>query len=189
MDTFLSKSKIRPCPRLHIKIYISIIYFKPKDLTPIILTAAPSFWGLTLAANSLDCKLLSDVALFSVGAFSMRSFGCIINDIWDSDIDSKVFIFYFVQGCLKKKIDKPWNQNLYIFIQIFQNSNLFFWKSTINFAHDIILARSYFFLKYSMNLWNFFLKLSLAARNLFVFWSPRLCVKSLMTLIQIFRSI
>ena len=72
-------------------------------MTPIILTAAPSFWGLTLAANSLDYKLLSDVALFSVGAFSMRSFGCIINDIWDSDIDSKVFIFYFVQGCQKKK--------------------------------------------------------------------------------------
>jgi len=61
-----------------------------KNLTPIILTAAPSFWGLTLAANFLDYKLLSDVALFSVGAFSMRSFGCIINDIWDSDIDSKV---------------------------------------------------------------------------------------------------
>ena len=75
-------------------------------MTPIILTAAPSFWGLTLAANSLDYKLLSDVALFSVGAFSMRSFGCIINDIWDSDIDSKVFIFYFVQGS-QKKIDKP----------------------------------------------------------------------------------
>ena len=37
--------------------------------------------------NLPDIKLL---CLFGAGAFFMRGAGCIINDLWDKDFDSKV---------------------------------------------------------------------------------------------------
>lgn len=33
---------------------------------------------------------IKDIVLFSLGAFIMRSAGCVINDIWDKDFDAKV---------------------------------------------------------------------------------------------------
>lgn len=56
----------------------------------------PSAWSLALASTSVfpDAYL---VVLFGFGAWSMRASGCIINDLWDKDLDRKVN--YFV--CLK----------------------------------------------------------------------------------------
>lgn len=51
----------------------------------------PCWWSVALAARAWSA--LPDVtllALFAVGAFAMRSAGCIYNDIIDRDIDAKV---------------------------------------------------------------------------------------------------
>jgi 4-hydroxybenzoate polyprenyltransferase len=77
--------------------------FAPADLKPWLrliradrpigfwLLLWPCWWSVALAARSLedfpDPVLL---LLFAVGAFSMRSAGCIYNDILDRDIDAKV---------------------------------------------------------------------------------------------------
>lgn len=48
----------------------------------------PALWGLCLASNGLpSLKLL---LIFSLGAFLMRSAGCVINDFADRKIDGKV---------------------------------------------------------------------------------------------------
>uniref|UniRef100_A0A0G4HYM9 4-hydroxybenzoate polyprenyltransferase, mitochondrial n=1 Tax=Chromera velia CCMP2878 TaxID=1169474 RepID=A0A0G4HYM9_9ALVE len=50
----------------------------------------PSFWGLTVPCppGALPDPLL--VGTFAAGALVMRSAGCIINDLWDKDLDAKV---------------------------------------------------------------------------------------------------
>ena len=55
----------------------------------------PCWWAVALATSCTTCgfSALSTVklmALFAIGAFAMRSAGCIINDIWDRDIDAQV---------------------------------------------------------------------------------------------------
>lgn len=49
----------------------------------------PCFWSLSMASypHFPDIRLLG---LFGAGAWLMRSAGCIINDLWDRDIDKKV---------------------------------------------------------------------------------------------------
>ena len=56
----------------------------------------PCWWSIALAEAQVadntglatpDLRLLF---LFAVGAFVMRSAGCVINDIWDREIDAKV---------------------------------------------------------------------------------------------------
>jgi 4-hydroxybenzoate polyprenyltransferase len=66
------------------------------------LLLLPSWWGILLAAPSPFAPLttgsfsdhavhaLSLMALFAIGAIIMRGAGCIINDLWDRDIDQKV---------------------------------------------------------------------------------------------------
>ncbi|MBS1103058.1 4-hydroxybenzoate octaprenyltransferase [Gluconobacter sp. Dm-62] len=50
----------------------------------------PGVWGLFLAPNaSLQTRLI-DTVLFAFGSLVMRSAGCVVNDIWDRDIDAKV---------------------------------------------------------------------------------------------------
>lgn len=59
---------------------------------PIWLSYWPSAWGLLGAASYLN-QTMPDfylLGLFALGALTMRSAGCIINDIWDRKIDSKV---------------------------------------------------------------------------------------------------
>ncbi|MBF0889932.1 4-hydroxybenzoate octaprenyltransferase [Gluconobacter sp. LMG 1744] len=54
------------------------------------LLLLPSVWGLFLAPGaSLQTRLI-DTALFAFGSLVMRSAGCVVNDIWDRDIDAKV---------------------------------------------------------------------------------------------------
>ncbi len=53
----------------------------------------PSAWGLVLAASTEPIPmpaLISLLALFFIGAVIMRGSGCIINDLWDKDLDARV---------------------------------------------------------------------------------------------------
>jgi len=54
------------------------------------LVLLPGWWGLALAAapGALPDPLL--LALFGIGAFTMRGAGCTVNDMWDRDFDGKV---------------------------------------------------------------------------------------------------
>ncbi len=48
----------------------------------------PCWWGVGLAASGLpDLRLM---LLFALGAVVMRSAGCIVNDLWDKDLDRQV---------------------------------------------------------------------------------------------------
>ena len=47
----------------------------------------PCWWGMALAAPWPDPWLL---ALFALGAVSMRGAGCVINDLYDRDLDARV---------------------------------------------------------------------------------------------------
>jgi len=53
------------------------------------LLLLPSWWVILNEVNSLilSFKLIS---LFTIGSILMRGAGCIINDLWDKDIDSQV---------------------------------------------------------------------------------------------------
>ncbi len=53
----------------------------------------PCSWGIALAASQSfisSMEALNLAALFFIGAFAMRSAGCIINDMWDRKIDAQV---------------------------------------------------------------------------------------------------
>lgn len=49
----------------------------------------PGFWGITLQATGW-LQGLWLTALFFVGAVVMRGAGCVVNDLWDRDIDRQV---------------------------------------------------------------------------------------------------
>jgi 4-hydroxybenzoate polyprenyltransferase len=49
----------------------------------------PGLWGILLARASL-AETLRLVTLFAVGSLVMRAAGCVVNDLWDRDIDRKV---------------------------------------------------------------------------------------------------
>ena len=74
-----------------IKLFIELIRLKK----PIgfMLLFWPCAWGLTLAYDfSSDLKnYFFYLILFFLGSILMRSAGCIVNDIFDKDFDSKVF--------------------------------------------------------------------------------------------------
>src|SRR4029077_15167635 len=49
----------------------------------------PGVWGILLSwPGPLESARL--IALFAVGSVVMRSAGCVVNDLWDRDIDRKV---------------------------------------------------------------------------------------------------
>jgi 4-hydroxybenzoate polyprenyltransferase len=49
----------------------------------------PGLWGILLA-RAPAAETLRLVALFAVGSLVMRAAGCVVNDLWDRDIDRKV---------------------------------------------------------------------------------------------------
>ncbi len=49
----------------------------------------PGLWGLLIAGASLS-RTAWLVALFAVGSVAMRGAGCVVNDMWDRDLDRKV---------------------------------------------------------------------------------------------------
>jgi 4-hydroxybenzoate polyprenyltransferase len=50
----------------------------------------PCWWSILLANDQQMTSTVSMLALFAIGAFVMRSAGCIVNDLWDRDIDARV---------------------------------------------------------------------------------------------------
>lgn len=57
------------------------------------LLLLPGWWAIMLAAGgavSLNASDIQLLVLFGVGAIVMRGAGCVINDIWDRDLDKKV---------------------------------------------------------------------------------------------------
>jgi 4-hydroxybenzoate polyprenyltransferase len=49
----------------------------------------PGLWGILLARASA-AETIRLVTLFAVGSLVMRAAGCVVNDMWDRDIDRKV---------------------------------------------------------------------------------------------------
>jgi 4-hydroxybenzoate polyprenyltransferase len=57
------------------------------------LLLLPGWWSITLAGGGIGGFEFRDwylLILFWVGAVAMRGAGCIVNDFWDRDLDSKV---------------------------------------------------------------------------------------------------
>lgn len=57
------------------------------------LLLLPSWWGIILGAqgiSGIDLQIIMTLGLFWVGAIIMRGAGCVINDLWDKDLDTKV---------------------------------------------------------------------------------------------------
>lgn len=50
----------------------------------------PGAWGIVLATGGLDGAMWPPLVLFALGAVVMRAAGCIVNDLWDRDLDAKV---------------------------------------------------------------------------------------------------
>jgi len=53
------------------------------------LLVLPGFWAFALAAPSLAEGLRLGL-LFLLGAFAMRAAGCVVNDLWDRELDRQV---------------------------------------------------------------------------------------------------
>src|SRR4051812_49963252 len=49
----------------------------------------PGLWGILLARAPAG-ETIRLVTLFAVGSLAMRAAGCVVNDLWDQDIDRKV---------------------------------------------------------------------------------------------------
>src|ERR1700712_5421104 len=49
----------------------------------------PGLWGILLVRAPL-AGTVGLVALFAAGSVVMRAAGCVVNDLWDRDIDRKV---------------------------------------------------------------------------------------------------
>lgn len=49
----------------------------------------PGLWGVLLARAPLN-ETIRLIVLFAVGSLVMRAAGCVVNDLWDRDIDRKV---------------------------------------------------------------------------------------------------
>ncbi len=50
----------------------------------------PGLWGILLPAGVPSWQRLRLALLFGVGSLVMRSAGCVVNDMWDRDIDRRV---------------------------------------------------------------------------------------------------
>lgn len=80
----------------------SIITMFPEKIQPYLVLARldrpigywilylPGAWSISLAAEAGSLPNLNLLTLFFVGSILMRSAGCTINDMWDSDLDKKV---------------------------------------------------------------------------------------------------
>jgi 4-hydroxybenzoate polyprenyltransferase len=51
----------------------------------------PCGWSIALSTAPGCLPDIGTLALFGAGALIMRGAGCTINDMWDKDIDEKVF--------------------------------------------------------------------------------------------------
>ncbi len=49
----------------------------------------PGVWGILLAGAPVDATVRL-IVLFAIGSLAMRAAGCVVNDLWDRDIDRQV---------------------------------------------------------------------------------------------------
>lgn len=54
------------------------------------LLLLPSWWGILMASPEITGQTAFLMGLFWVGAILMRGAGCMVNDLWDRDLDRKV---------------------------------------------------------------------------------------------------
>ncbi|HQX26334.1 MAG TPA: 4-hydroxybenzoate octaprenyltransferase [Alphaproteobacteria bacterium] len=57
------------------------------------LLLLPGWWAILLASNKptrMDGEVWEFLVLFGIGAVVMRAAGCVVNDLWDRDLDRKV---------------------------------------------------------------------------------------------------
>jgi 4-hydroxybenzoate polyprenyltransferase len=57
------------------------------------LLLLPGWWAILLASNKptrMDGEVWEFLVLFGIGAVVMRAAGCVVNDLWDRDLDKKV---------------------------------------------------------------------------------------------------
>jgi len=56
------------------------------------LLLLPCLWSVTMASHAVHGATPDPwfIVLFGVGAFVMRGAGCVVNDLWDRDIDARV---------------------------------------------------------------------------------------------------
>lgn len=54
------------------------------------LTLFPAYWSMTLAAGGLAVDQIPLYLLFLCGAILIRAAGCVINDLWDRELDKSV---------------------------------------------------------------------------------------------------
>ncbi|MDR0288775.1 MAG: 4-hydroxybenzoate octaprenyltransferase [Rickettsiales bacterium] len=73
---------------MHFNHYFSLM--RLHSLTGLWLVLFPSLSGIILASTSLSWQAFFLFILFTIGAFLMRPAGCIINDIFDKEIDAHV---------------------------------------------------------------------------------------------------
>ncbi|KAM3146380.1 hypothetical protein pb186bvf_001349 [Paramecium bursaria] len=74
------------------KQYISAQIRLGRYLSPTgaVLLYNPCLWGTLIGANSFDLQTLKYGIVFGIGAYTMRAAGCVVNDMWDRDIDKNV---------------------------------------------------------------------------------------------------
>jgi 4-hydroxybenzoate polyprenyltransferase len=99
------------------------------------LLLLPGWWAIALAsggAGSMGGWDYYRLILFLVGAIVMRGAGCIINDLWDRDLDARVERTRLRP--LASSAIKPWQAVFFLFVMLFigllilvQTSALTFW--------------------------------------------------------------
>ena len=73
----------------HVDPYVKLL--RLNNLAPVHLVYWPSAWAILGSASYLQTNPdFYMLGLFALGALSMRSAGCIVNDIWDRNIDKQV---------------------------------------------------------------------------------------------------
>ncbi|MDG7056002.1 MAG: 4-hydroxybenzoate octaprenyltransferase [Wolbachia endosymbiont of Meromenopon meropis] len=67
-----------------------LLLMRLHSLTGLWLVLFPSLSGIVLASTPISYQAFFLIALFTLGSFLMRPAGCIINDIFDKEIDANV---------------------------------------------------------------------------------------------------
>ena len=106
------------------------------------LLLLPAWWAMMLSGggvNSLSGYEWYLFVLFFIGAVTMRGAGCIINDLWDRDLDAKVE--RTKSRPLASGAVKPWQAGIFLSVLLFlgliilvQTSPLTFWLGFLSMA-------------------------------------------------------
>ena len=107
------------------------------------LLVLPSWWIILLQSISI-MHSLKLILLFTIGAILMRGAGCVVNDLWDKDIDAKVE--------RTKKANRKWrsinkrsiygvncNINIFVFNSIFTSFQKLYFSNNF-FTIDCIIS-------------------------------------------------